>query len=143
MAKRYNNTFRTKVLEFIQSLPGTIILRSDIEALDNSPRQISRALKMLTEDGELIKLGLGVYAKARKSKYIDRPIINGGFTNACIEVLERFNVKWELGRVIKDYNEGRSQQVPANFEVRLKSRFRRKLTYGTRSLKIEGMIYAK
>ncbi|MCP4475632.1 MAG: hypothetical protein GY821_13910 [Gammaproteobacteria bacterium] len=108
-----------------------------------SARQVSRALKALLEDGELIKLGDGVYAKARHSSHLGRPVICSGFTNACIEALARLDVQWEPSQAIKDYNAGKTQQVPAQFEIRLKSRFRRKLAYGNRILRIEGMTYAK
>lgn len=140
--RRYKNTFRNKVLEFISSIPGTVVLRKDVKSL-GSARQVSRALKALVEDRELVKLGLGIYAKARPSEYLDYPVIQSGFTEACIEVLERFNVNWEPGQAIKEYNEGKSQQVPARFEVRLKSRFRRKISYRNQKLRIERMIYAR
>ncbi len=142
MTKRYKNTFRNKVLEEIQTLKGSVVLRADLKDL-GSPRQVSRALKAFVEDGDLVKLGSGVYAKARSSKYIDQLVIRSGFTDACIETLERLNVDWEPSQAIKDYNEGKSQQVPARFEIRLKSRFRRKIAYGKLILRIEGMIYAK
>lgn len=130
------------MLDYIEKKSGTIILRQDVELL-GSPRQVSRGLKALLEDGKLVKLGLGVYAKARSSEYVDGPIIRAGFTDACIEALERLGVRWEPCQAIKDYNEGKSQQVPARFEIRLKSRFRRKLAYGSRTLRIEERIYAR
>ena len=117
-------------------------LRKDVKSLANA-RQVSRGLQALIEDGELVRLGLGIYAKARASKYLDCPVIKSGFTRACIEILERFGVSWEPSQAIKDYNEGRSQQVPARFEVRLKSRFRRRIAYDNQALRIEGMVYAK
>lgn len=143
MKKRYKNSFKNKMLDYIsKKLSYTVVLRKDVEHL-GSPRQVSRGLKALVGDGELVKLGLGVYAKARPSEYLDRPVIRSGFTEACIEALERLGVSWEASQAVKDYNEGKSQQVPARFEVRLKSRFRRKLAYGNRVLITEGMIYAK
>ena len=142
MTKRYKNSFRNSLLNYIEKMPGAVVLRKDVEPLGNA-RQVSRGLKALVEDGELVKLGLGVYAKARSSEYIDSPVICSGFTEVCIEVLERFGVNWEPSQAIKDYNEGKSQQVPARFEIRLKSRFRRKIAYGNRRLRIEGMTYAK
>jgi hypothetical protein len=142
MTVRYKNSFQAELLDYIEKLPGNIVLRKDIISL-NEPRQISRALKALVEDKKLIKLGLGVYAKARESEYLDVPVIRVGFTEACIEVLNRFQVDWEPSQAIKDYNSGKTQQVPARFEVRLKSRFRRKIAEGNRKLRIEGMIYAK
>lgn len=142
MTKRYRNSFRNRLLDYIGQMSGAVVLRKDVEPL-GSVRQVSRGLKALVDDGELVKLGLGVYAKARSSEYIDCPVIRSGFTEACIEVLERFGVRWEPSQAIKDYNEGKSQQVPAKFEVRLKSRFRRKIAYGNQTLRIERMIYAK
>lgn len=142
MTRRYKNTFRNKVLDRIQQVHVDVILWTDLEDL-GSRRQINRALKALIEDGDLVRLSLGIYCKAQSSEYIDRPLIRSGFDNACIETLKRLGVEWEYGQAIKDYNEGRSTQVPAHLEVRLKSRFRRKLSYGNRALNFEGMINAK
>lgn len=142
MKKRYKNVFRDKMFEQIQSLKGEVVLWSDLKNLGDS-RQISRALRDFVEDGILARIGRGIYAKTELSKYIDRPIIRAGFEVACIEALKRLNIKWELSQVIKDYNEGRSQQVPAQFEVRLKDRFRRMLAYGNNKFRFEGNINAK
>jgi len=142
MKKRYKNSFRNKLLNYIRQLPSIVILRQDVSSLGSS-RQVSRGLKALVEDGELVKLGYGIYAKAEWSELLDRPVIRTGFTEACIEALERLDVRWEPSQAIKDYNAGRSQQVPVRFEIRLKSRFRRKIAYGKRMLRLEGMIYAK
>lgn len=142
MRKQYKNTFRGKVLKKIQSMRREVILWSDLNELGSS-RQVSRALKDLIEDGRLIRIGRGIYAKARSSKYIDVPIIRIGFESACIQALKRLNVKWELSQLIKDYNEGKSQQVPAQLEVCLKTRFRRKLQDGDNQFRFEGKVNAK
>jgi hypothetical protein len=139
---KYKNSFVDIVRGYLNKISGTVILRKDMDSLGSS-RQISRAFKCLVESGELVKLGYGIYAKAETSEYLNRPVIKSGFTEACIEALNRLGVKWEPSQAIKDYNAGKSQQVPARFEVRLKSRFRRKIEYGSRYLRLEGMIYAK
>lgn len=140
--KRYQNTFRVKVFERIQEMDAEIILFSDLQDL-GSRRQINRALCVLIEEDKLVRIGLGIYSKAEQSEYLDYPIIRAGFDNACIEALERLGIEWDYSQPIKDYNKGRSQQVPANLEVRLKSRCRRKFNYGNRTLLFEGMINAK
>lgn len=142
MVKRYKNTFRNKVLDKIKSMPGDVVIWADLIELGSS-RQISRVLKECVEDGVLARIGRGVYAKTKQSKYVDEPIINNGFEDACIEALERLNIGWELGQVVKDYNEGRSQQVPAQLEIRLKDRFRRTLSYGDNCIRFEGGINAR
>lgn len=142
MTRRYKNTFRDKLLRKIQSKRSEVILWSDLKDLGSS-RQISRALKDLVDDGRLVRIGRGIYAKAKISKYIDEPIINIGFEAACLQALKRLNVKWELSQFIKNYNEGKTQQVPAKLEVRLKSRFRRELKYDDNKFRFEGNINAK
>jgi len=142
MSKRYKNTFRNKVIDKINALEGKVILWSDLQDLGSS-RQISRVLKECVEDGTLARIGRGIYAKTRASQYIDQPVIRGGFEDACIEALCRLNIRWELGQLIKDYNEGRSQQVPAQFQIRLKDRFRRTLSYGNNRIRFEGNINAR
>lgn len=142
MTRRYKNTFRENLLARINAMTETIILRKDLHDL-GSPRQVSRALKDLVNDKEIVKLGYGVYAKAELSDYLDRPMIQAGFSTACIEALNRLGVDWEPSQASKDYHLGKSQQVPARFEVRLKSRFRRQLSYGSRTLRIEDGIYTK
>lgn len=142
MTTRYKNAFRDELLAYIEKRPGVVVLRRDVSNL-GSARQVSRALNDLISDGQLVKLGYGVYAKARSSKYLDCPVIRSGFTEACIEALDRLGIDWEPSQAIKDYNEGRSQQVPARFEVKLKSRFRRQIAYENQKLRVEGMTYAR
>ena len=142
MIKRYSNSFREKALQYIESLPYNVVLRSDLEEL-GSPRQVSRVLKALLEDGFLVKLSYGVYAKSEKTPYSDRAIIKIGFTDACAEALDRLGTDWEVGTAIREYNEGKTQQVPVRFTVKLKSRMRRKFVSGKQQLYIEGGMYAR
>ena len=92
---------------------------------------------------EIVKIGSGVYAKAFISEYIDRPVINGGFDQACKEALTKLGVAWELGSAAQEYNAGLTTQVPVRSIVQLKSRFRGKLYYGGRKLIMEKGINAR
>lgn len=140
--KYYQNSLKFKVLDRIQRQPGNAVLRKDIEDMGSS-RQISRCLKSLVEIGELIKIGNGIYAKAYLSEYINKPVIRGGFDQACEEALTKLGVAWEPGSAKKAYNEGLSPQVPVRVIVRLKSRFRGHLHYGNRILIVEKGINAR
>lgn len=142
MAKRYKNSFRNSVLDRLEALKGEVVLWSDLQDLGSS-RQISRVLKACIEDGVLARIGRGIYAKTKLSQYTDEPVVRGGFEDACIEALNRLNIRWELGRSIKDYNEGRTQQVPAQLHIRLKDRFRRTLSYGNNCIRFEGNVNAR
>lgn len=142
MRGQYRNTFREKVEERIKSLNSEVMLWSDLSDLGSS-RQISRALKDFIVAGTLIRIGRGIYAKAQTSIYTNQPIIRAGFETVCFETLKRLNIEWGPSQLVKDYNEGKTQQIPVKFEVRLKSRFRRSLFYGKNQLQYERNINAK
>lgn len=137
MKVRYEDSICYKVLERIRSLPGYSILRSDLVDLA-SARQISRALKKLTEQKEIVKLGYGIYGKLTQSDFNpDITFLNGGFLLTVREALSKLNIDWESSTIENDYNSGRSTQVPANPPTKINSRFSRKLTYNDRELQVE------
>lgn len=142
MNKRYKNSFIQKITDFIGSFNGEVILRTDLNALGEY-RQVSRAIQALVEDGKLVKLGYGIYAKASMNEYIQKPVIRIGFDNACLQALNRLGLKWELGSSIQAYNRGKSTQVPARLIVRLKDRYRGEIGYGNRRLIFEDKINAR
>jgi hypothetical protein len=102
-------------------------------------RQVLRALRELTDDGKLIRLGYGVYGRAEISPLTNKPMLAGdGFGPVSRQVLDKLRVSWEPTTAERDYNEGRSTQVPMTPRVRLRnSRFSRKLRYNTMELTIE------
>lgn len=93
--------------------------------------QVLRALRKQTELGRLVKLGYGVYAKARSNNITGQPMIAapGGFTQVAREALEKLGVDWQPTEAEKAYNEGRSTQIPTMPVVKVKDRFARKLAY--------------
>ncbi len=103
-------------------------------------RQVLRALRELTEEGKLIRLGYGVYARAEISSLTNKPMLAGdGFGPVSRQVLDKLNVPWEPATAERAYNEGRSTQVPMTPRVRLpsRSRFSRKLRYNSMELTVE------
>ncbi len=131
----YEQSITYKVLMRIEALSSIVVLRSDIADLAE-PRQISRALKQLVEQGRLVKLGYGVYAKVTRPKLLKSSYLEKGFLPVMREALDKLNVKWELSEEEKAYQEGKSTQVPANPITKLKTRFRRRLKYRGMELKV-------
>ena len=140
--KYYKNSFKFKVLDRIKRMTANVVLREDIEDMGSS-RQVSRCFKDLVEMGELVKIGYGIYAKAYVSETLNKPVIQGGFGQACKEALTKLGIQWEPGSAEQTYNAGLSTQVPVRTVVQLKSRFRGHLTYGNRKLIVEKGINAK
>jgi len=92
--------------------------------------QVLRALRRLVREGRLIRLGYGVYARAVRSRLSGRVMIDSpnGFSSAARQALTKLGVAWEPPESERAYNEGRSPQIPANPAVKVKSRFRRRLS---------------
>lgn len=101
--------------------------------------QVLRALRRLVQDGSLVRLGYGVYARATRSRLTGRIMLNSanGFSGAARQALTKLGVQWEPGESERAYNEGRSTQVPVNPVVKVKSRFSRHLSYGQSELQLE------
>jgi hypothetical protein len=142
MKVKYQDSLKYKLICRIDEIPGNVILRSDFIDLGGY-RQIGCALKSLIDDGVIAKIAFGVYVKTFKSEYTGNYILKGGFADVAIEALNRLGVKWTLTRAQKDYNEGKTTQVPVRPNIRLKSRCRRVFRYGNAILGYEDGAYAR
>src|SRR6202167_1121125 len=98
--------------------------------------QVLRVLRMLVREKRLVRLGYGVYGRAVVSRLTGAPILysQNGFLGAARQALTKLGVTWEPFEAERDYNEGRSQQIPVNPVVRIKGRFSRRLRDGNREL---------
>lgn len=101
--------------------------------------QVLRALRALVRDGQLVRLGYGVYGRAFTSRLSGKPLLYnpGGFIGAAREALTKLGVAWEPTEAERAYNEGRSTQIPTNPVVRIKGRFSRQLRDGNKELVLE------
>ncbi len=108
-----------------------VFLRSDFNEL-GSPSQVGRSLLRLCKSGRLLKIGHGVYTKARFNRISNNvmPASPGGADAVFIAVLRRLNLSYELTGMTADYMQGKTSQVPAFMEVKLKKRLYRKLIIG-------------
>ncbi|HVB57399.1 MAG TPA: hypothetical protein VNE63_13380 [Candidatus Acidoferrales bacterium] len=98
--------------------------------------QVLRALRILVRDKRLVRLGYGVYCRAVVSRLSGAPILycRDGFSGAARQVLTKLGVDWEPTEAERDYNAGRSTQIPLNPVVRVKGRFSRRLRDGNQEL---------
>jgi hypothetical protein len=100
--------------------------------------QVLRVLRTLVREKRLVRLGYGVYCRAVVSRLSGEPILysRNGFLGASLQALTKLGVKWEPPEAERDYNEGRSTQIPVNPVVRIKGRFSRRLRDGKQELKL-------
>lgn len=115
-----------------------VFLTRDFAAFSDED-QVIRALRKLVEERKLVRLGKGVYAKARPSSLSGRAVLAnpGGFLSVAYQALGRLGVDWEPTQAQQDFAANRSTQMPVNSVVKVKGRFSRKLRYGANELVIE------
>ena len=115
---------------------GDVFLRADFSDL-GSYGQVSRVLRDLLREGCLIKIVLGLYARATPSLRDGKPMPANGL-RTLTDALHRLGVETTPSRAELAYNSGRSEQVPTGRVVGIRGkRIRRQIGYGGISLIFE------
>lgn len=90
---------------------GEIVLRSDFEQMA-SQSQISRLFSDFVKEGRLVRLGHGVFAKARISSLTGKPVPREPLEVLAEEAFRRLRIDAQPGQAQSDYATGKSTQVP-------------------------------
>ncbi len=132
------NSLRRKIAARIERSKDSVFLPREFAKLGGED-QVLRALRQLVREGQLLRLGYGVYGRAVRSRLSGEPTLfsENGFLGAARQALTKLGVPWEPTAAERAYNESRSTQVPVNPVVRVKSRFSRRLRNGKLELQIE------
>jgi len=144
----YNNRYRDLLKRKIGCLAGEVFSRCDLSRDDSNREQLrlNRALNIFIEEGFLIKISHGLYAKAKLMTLPNgkaKPVLQASFEEVAIEALNKLAIKWEFGRAIQEYNAGKTTQVPTTLTIRLKSRFRGTISAEGRSVLFEDSTNAR
>lgn len=138
---RFN--IKDRMVRSIARRKGEIVLRADFEAM-GSASQISRVLKQLIEAGKIVRLGYGVYAKARPSLLSGKPVPRVSLEELAQEALEKLSVPVQLGRAQADYAEGKTTQIPVRTTFNTgQRRISRKITVGISTVRYENHYRAR
>lgn len=114
-----------------------VFVRADFARFGSSA-QVSRALRQLVASGALVKLGVGVFAKAKPSSLSGKPIPVRPIEVLAPLALQKLGVKVKAGRAATAYNAGSTQQLPAGIVLDTgRRRISRKLGFGERYVSYE------
>ena len=91
--------------------------------------QVGRALRQLIKDGDLVKIGYGLYAKATYSEFSNRIIPARPLSWLAKEAMEKLGVTTAQTKYERMYNEGSSTQVPTGRVIGVKNRVSRKISF--------------
>ena len=101
--------------------------------------QVGRALRELVRNGALVRVGYGIYAKARPSTVTGKPVPTRPLVSVATEGLRKLGYKVSPSAAAMAYRERRSTQIPASQALNLEGRRisrairfgREKITYET------------
>ncbi|MFP3562931.1 DUF6088 family protein [Paraburkholderia sp. SIMBA_030] len=117
-----------------------VFLRTDF-ARFGSEAQVSRALRKLVDSGVIVKLGVGVYAKAKRSALSGVPIPVQPVEILAEKALARMGVKVYPSSQVELYNSGRTTQLPAKVVINTGDRrIGRKLGFGKKTIQYENSL---
>ena len=115
----------------------TVFLRSDFESFGTSTR-VTRALQDLIAEGRIIRVGRGVYVKARPSSVTGNPVPVEPLEVVAYKAMEALGVDVQWGSAQRAYVGGLTQDVPMNLSVDVgSSRVSRRIAFGGREVKLE------
>jgi hypothetical protein len=136
-------TIKDRMIRSVSMRRSEIILRSDFERM-GSQSQISRVLGDFVREGRLVRIGHGVYAKARMSSLSGKPVPRQPLEVLASETLRRLNIEASGGQAEVEYTTGMSTQVPVQTTFNTgQRRISRKIIIGKRSIRYENDYSAR
>ena len=115
---------------------GDVVLRADFADLGDYD-QVGRVLRILVKEEVLVKLGQGIYAKAKRSALTGELVPQGGIIQATREALKKLGVKVLPSSLERAYNADSSTQVPTGRLIGTSKRVRRVIRYGSVQMSFE------
>ncbi|GAA4410397.1 DUF6088 family protein [Nibrella viscosa] len=134
MGKRL--TLESKVSRRIARKSGNVFLRDDFKDLGDYD-QVGRVLKRLADKGNIVRIGYGLYAKAKVSALTGEIVPVSTLPNLGKAALRRLKVKTAPSSAELAYQAGQSTQVPTGRLIGVKRRVSRKIGYKGAYLKYE------
>jgi hypothetical protein len=125
---RKYETLQYKVSARIARKKEAVFVREDFEDLGGYD-QIGRILRQLASAGKLLKIGYGLYAKAKISPLTGAVVPVLPLPSLAKEAIERLGLQTFPSYYEKEYNAGRSTQVPTGRRIAVKGRISRKIGY--------------
>ncbi|NII28161.1 hypothetical protein HB364_23970 [Pseudoflavitalea sp. X16] len=123
-----NKTIESRILSRIARKKSNILLREDFIDLGGYD-QVGRALLQLIRKGRIVKIGYGLYAKAKISSLTGETLPVEPLPILAREAMKRLGIKVSPTKAEIDYQAGRSTQVPTGRLIGVSNRISRKIGY--------------
>lgn len=133
------NTLEKKIAYRIKRSKTSAFVRQDFKDIGGYD-QIGRVLRTLVRKKQLISLGYGSYARARRSRISGALIPEKPLPDLAKELLKKLGVKTGPSSAEAAYNAGKSTQVPTGRVIGVKRRVSRQIGYNGRSVSFEKIV---
>ena len=126
-----------RVIRSIAARKSVVVFRSELASL-GSPAHLSRILARLVSEGKLVRVSRGIFAKTRHNKFTGGLAPAGTFEAIAAEVFRKLRIDTAPGQLARDYNAGKTTQVPMLAVVNTgPRRITRKIQVGSRTVTYE------
>ena len=129
-------TLEGKIRYRIRRGRDSVYIPSDFFDLSDRD-QVGRVLRQLIKEGLLVKIGQGIYARAKQSSVTGKPVPEKDLRSLALEALKKLGIKTAPSSYEQAYNAGRSTQVPTGRVVGVKDRVSRRIGFNGRYIKYE------
>lgn len=128
-------TIKRRMQTRLQRSKRYVFTRDDFSDLAGYD-QVGRVLRELVKDGALLKIGYGLYTKAKRNSITGNlmPACPAGSDAVILEALDRLKVDYQLDDSTTRYLSGQSTQIPAFTKLHVCGRFSRRLAVGSSQL---------
>ncbi|WP_310112380.1 DUF6088 family protein [Paraburkholderia phenoliruptrix] len=121
----------------IRQRKGVVVLRSELSTL-GSRSQRTRVLHTLVHRGQLVRVGYGIYAKTRTNRFTGTLLPAAPFESIAAEAFRKLGIDVGPGALTREYNVGRSTQIPMRAVVTTgRRRITRRIQIGTKRVEYE------
>jgi len=122
------NTLEKRIQYRIKRKKDSVFMLSDFEDLSDKD-QIGRALRKLLAKKLIVKVGQGLYARAKISAVTNNPIPEKDITTIAVETLKKINIKIIPSEYDLKYNIKETTQVPTGRLISIEGRVSRKIGF--------------
>lgn len=119
---------KTRLLEYISSQKRDIFLRKDFEVF-GTYSQIGRILRILLAEEKIARISQGIYVRMEKSIFSGKNVLCKSLPELAREALQLLGIETFPSSAERDYNSGKSTQVPTGRVIGIKSKTKRRIGY--------------
>ncbi|EPM43143.1 S-adenosylhomocysteine hydrolase [Pseudomonas syringae] len=126
----------------IKQRTSIVVLRSDFSKM-GSDSQVGRVLARFVENGVLVRVSKGAFAKTRINQYTGKPTPAGTLEMIAAELFSKLKISIAPSTLVAEYNSGKSTQIPMGTVVNTgRRRISRKVIVGSNAVVYENSVRA-